>query len=76
MMLVTPPLLNVPPDALVVLPPAVPPALPPRPDWTPPLPLLFLIGVRAQAANDAATAIAIHPRWCFMPDRLSDYPSP
>jgi hypothetical protein len=88
MMLVAPPSPNVPldafvvlpaavpPDALVVLPPAVPPGLPPRLDGTPPLPEPFLIGVRVQAANDTATAIATHPRWCFMPDRLSDHPSP
>jgi hypothetical protein len=100
MALVAPPLLKIPPDARVVLPPAVPPSapavlapavppdalvvplpaapptLPPRPDGTPPLPALFLIGVRVQAANDTAAAIASHPRWCFMPDRLSDHQSP
>jgi hypothetical protein len=65
-----------PPDALVVLPPPVPPTLPPRPDGTPPLPGPFLIGVCVQAANNAATAMVTHPRWCFMPDRLSDHPSP
>jgi hypothetical protein len=86
--LVAPPLLNVPADALVVLPPAVPadalvvlppaapPTLPPRTYGTPPLPLLPSSGARVQAANDAATAIASHPRWCFMHDRLSDHTSP
>jgi hypothetical protein len=74
--LVAPPLPNVPPDALVVLPPPVPPRLPPRPGGDPPLPEPFLAGVRVQAANDAATASATHSRRCFMPDRLSDYPSP
>jgi hypothetical protein len=86
MMLVAPPLLNVPPDAVVVLPPAVPPdavvvlppavppTLPPRPDATPPLPLLFPSGARVQAANDTATVIANHPRWCCMHDSLSDHP--
>jgi hypothetical protein len=88
MVLVAPPLLNVPPNALVVLPPAVPPdalvvlgpavppTLPPKPDGTPPLAALFLIGVRVQAANDAATAIATHSRWCFMHDRISATCSP
>jgi hypothetical protein len=66
----------VPPDALVVLPPVVPPTLPPRPDGAPPLPLLFLSGARVQATNDTAAAIANHPRRCFMPNRLSDHPSP